>query len=207
MLRPLAVLHTHTHTHTQSDRWLTMARFPQPETTTQSKHPNASFRQKASEELREFIILTAYLYVCFAAVIYLKAAILQAQGAAYTPLGLAIIKAALCAKFMLVGRVFHIGERFKNHPLIVPTPHRSFAFLLLLVVLTLIEEIVVGTIHGRKILDSISEIAGGTFHPIVATVLIIFLILVPYFAFRSLGNIVGDKILVRLFFERRHSPE
>jgi hypothetical protein len=27
----------------------------------------------------------------------------------------------------------------------------------------------------------------------------------PYFAFRSLGDIVGDRILVRLFFERRHS--
>jgi hypothetical protein len=165
----------------------------------------ASFREKASEELREFIILTAYLYVCFAAMIYLKAAILQAQGVAYAPLGLAIVKAALCAKFMLVGRTFHVGERLKTHPLIVPTLHRSLAFLLLLVVLTLIEEVVIGKIHGRTVLDPISEMAGGTFHQIVATTLIIFLILVPYFAFRSLGDIVGDKILVRLFFERRQS--
>jgi hypothetical protein len=123
---------------------------------------------------------------------------LQAQGVAYTHLGLAIIKAALCAKFMLVGRVFHIGERYKNLPLIVPTLHKSFVFLLLLAVLTLIEEIVVGAIHGRTVLDSISAIAGGTFHQFVAIILIIFLILMPYFAFRSLGQIVGDKILVRL---------
>ncbi len=172
------------------------------ESGVQSKAP---FREKAGEELREFIILTAYLYVCFAAVIYFKATILQAQGVAYAPLGLAIIKAALCAKFMLVGRVFHIGERFKNLPLIVPTLHRSFVFLLLLVVLTFIEEIVVGAIHGRTVLESISGIAGGTLHQMVATILIIFLILIPYFAFRSLGDIVGDRILVRLFFERRHS--
>ena len=165
----------------------------------------APFREKASEELREFFILTAYLYVCFAAVIYFKATILQAQGVAYAPLGLAIIKAALCAKFMLVGRIFHMGERFKNLPLIVPTLHRSFVFLLLLVVLTFIEEIVVGAIHGRTVMDSISGIAGGTFHQMVATILITFLILIPYFAFRSLGEIVGDKILVRLFFERRRS--
>jgi lauroyl/myristoyl acyltransferase len=39
----------------------------------------------------------------------------------------------------------------------------------------------------------------------IATILIIFLILIPYFAFRSLGDIVGDKTLVRLFFERRHN--
>ena len=170
-----------------------------------SVQSTAPFREKAGEELREFIILTAYLYVCFAAVIYFKATILQAQGVAYAPLGLAIIKAALCAKFMLVGRVFHIGERFKNLPLIVPTLHRSFVFLLLLVVLTFIEEIVVGAIHGRTVLESISGIAGGTLHQMVATILIIFLILIPYFAFRSLGDIVGDRILVRLFFERRHS--
>jgi len=164
----------------------------------------ASFREKAGEELTEFIILTAYLYVCFATLIYLKAAILQANGISYTHLGVAVIKAALCAKFMLLGRAFHIGERFKDLPLIVPTLHRSFLFLLLLVVLTFVEEIAVGAIHGRTVLDSISEIGGGTLHQIVATTLILFLILIPYFAFRSLGTIVGDKTLVRLFFEPRH---
>jgi hypothetical protein len=183
-----------------------MAQFPQSETTKESgARSEASFREKASEELKEFIILTAYLYICFAALIYPKFAILQANGIASVALGVAIIKAALCAKFMLLGRALHVGERFKTLPLIVPTLHRSFLFLLLLVVLTLIEEIAVGAIHGRTVLDSISGIAGGTFHQIVATVLILFLILIPYFAFRSLGDIIGDKTLVRLFFERRHS--
>ena len=138
-----------------------MAEYPQPDTATERQiKSKAPLREKAGEELREFIVLTAYLYVCFAAVIYLKAAVLQAHGVAYAHLGLAIVKAAICAKFMLMGRVFHLGERFKNLPLIVPTLHRSFVFLLLLAVLTFIEEIVVGTIHGRTALDSISGIAG-----------------------------------------------
>lgn len=106
-----------------------MAQFPQSETTTESGvQSKASFREKAGEELTEFIVLTAYLYVCFAALIYFKAAILQAQGVAYTPLGLAAIKAAICAKFMLVGRVLHLGERFNHLPLIVPTLYNSFYF-------------------------------------------------------------------------------
>jgi hypothetical protein len=70
--------------------------------------------------------------VCFAAMSYFKAAILQAQDVAYAPLGLAGIKAAICTKFILVGRAFHIGERFKTHPLILPTLHKSFVFLALL---------------------------------------------------------------------------
>ena len=106
---------------------------------------------------------------------------------------------------MLLGRMLHIGERFKNLPLIVPTLHRAFVFLLLLIVLTFIEEAIVGMIHGRKVWESISEIGGGTLNQIIATIFIMLLILIPYFAFRSLGSIVGDKILIRLFFERRHS--
>jgi hypothetical protein len=190
----------------KSEWWFTMAEYNQPNTSAESQiKSKASLREKAAEELREFVVLTAYLYICFAAVIYFKAAVLQAHDIAYAHVGLAIVKAAICAKFMLVGRAFHIGERFKNLPLIVPTLHRSFAFLLLLTVLTFIEEIVVGAIHGRTVLDSISEIAGGTIQQMVATALIIFLILFPYFAFRSLGETVGDKTLVKLFFERRHN--
>jgi hypothetical protein len=76
----------------------------------------ATFREHAIEELRQFTILTAYLYVCFAAVIYFKAAVLHAQGIAYAPLGVGIVKAAICAQFMLMGRMLHIGERFKKLP-------------------------------------------------------------------------------------------
>ena len=106
---------------------------------------------------------------------------------------------------MLVGRAAQHWRAIQNLPLIVPTLHKSFVFLLLLVVLTLIEEIVVGAIHVESIMHSISGIAGGTLYQFVATILIIFLVLTPYFAFRSLGQIVGDKIPVRLFFGRRHS--
>ena len=129
----------------------------------------ATFREHAIEKLREFTILTAYLYVCFAAVIYFKAAVLHTQGIAYAPLGVGIVKAAICAKFMLMGRMLHIGERFKNYPLIIPTLHRAFVFLLLLAVLTLAEEAFVGLIHGRKLWESVSEIGGGTFNQIIAT--------------------------------------
>jgi hypothetical protein len=163
----------------------------------------ATLRERAIDELREFAIIAGYLYICFAAIFYLKAAVLQAQNVAYAPLGLAAIKAAICAKFMLVGRAFHIGERFKRHPLIFPTLHKSFVFLALLIVLTVIEEAVVGVIHGQTILDSVAGIAGGTFHQMVATSVILLLVLIPYCAFRSLADIIGDRTLVRLYFERR----
>ena len=164
----------------------------------------ASFGEKISTELREFFIIAAYLYVCFTALAYLKASILHANGIDFTPWAFAAIKAALCAKFMLIGRALHIGDGYKTYPLIIPTLYKSFAFLALVSILTIVEEIAVGFIHGRKAMDSIAEIEGGTLNQVIATSFVVLLIFIPYFAFRSLGNIIGDKVLVRLYFERRH---
>jgi hypothetical protein len=176
------------------------------ETTVESvTQPRASVREKIISELTELAIITAYLYVCFAALIQLKAAVLQAQGVPFAPLGIAAIKAVICAKFMLLGSAFRIGERFTKPPLIVSTLYRSIAFLVLLIVLNLIEEAVVGVVHGKTVLDSIADIAGGTWYQIVVTSFILLLVLIPYFAFRALGDVVGHDILVRLFFEPRRT--
>jgi hypothetical protein len=160
-----------------------------------------SVRRRIIEELKELVVITAYLYVCFAALIQLKAAILHAQGVPYATLGLAAVKAVICAKFMLLGSAFHVGERFSKPPLVLPTLYRSVAFLVLLIFLNVIEEAGVGVIHGRTIVDSISDIGGGTWSQIIATSFILFLVLIPFFAFRALGDVVGQKILLRLFFE------
>jgi len=94
--------------------------------------------KRAIDELKEFLVIAAYLYVCFTALAYLKAAILQAHGVSFAPFGIAAIKALICAKFMSVGHAIHLGERHKKEALIWPTLGRSFAFLVLLLVLNVL---------------------------------------------------------------------
>lgn len=159
--------------------------------------------KRITDELKEFVIVAAYLYVCFTALAYLKAAILQAHGIVYAPFGFAAVKAVICAKFVLVGRALHLGERRKTRPLIWTTLHKSFAFLALLLVLNALEEVVVGAIHHRTITDSITSIGGGTLEQLVATSVIGLLILIPFFAFRSLGELLGERNLFILFFGHR----
>ena len=65
---------------------------------------------------------------------------LQTQASSYAPWGIAIVKATVLAKFMLVGRAMKIGERYTTSPLIWPTLHKAFAFLVLLVVLTIMRK-------------------------------------------------------------------
>jgi len=164
----------------------------------------ASLRKKAADELREFLIIAAYLYVCFTA---LAAAILQAYGVSFAPFGIAAIKALICAKFMSVGHAIHLGERHQKEALIWPTVRRSFVFLALLVVLNVLEEVIIGYFHHRGVMDSIAAVGGGTIHQLIAGTIIVLLILIPFFAFRSLGDVVGERTLLRLFFEPRQVIE
>jgi hypothetical protein len=169
--------------------------------------PSASLRERAIHELKEFVVIAAYLFVCFAAVAYFKASILKAHGISFAPFGFAIAKALICAKFVSMGHIFHLGERFKSLPLIWPTLYKSFCFLALLLALNALEEVVVGLIHHRAITDSMAEFGGGTLDQLIASSFIGFLILVPFFAFRTLGELVGERNLRQVFFSHRHTVQ
>lgn len=164
-------------------------------------------REKVVHELKEFVVIAVYLFVCFTAVACLKAAILKAYGISFAPLAFATVKALICAKFVSMGQIFHLGERFKSLPLIWPTLYRSLCFLSLLIVLNAIEEVFVGYLHGRTIVDSMADFGGGTMDQLIATSFIGFLMLVPFFAFRALGEVVGERNLVQVFFRYRHTVQ
>lgn len=61
-----------------------------------------------------------------------------------------------------------------------------------------------GLIHHRTAADSLADFGGGTVEQLIATSIVGILILIPFFAFRALGEVVGERNLVRLFFEQRH---
>jgi hypothetical protein len=163
----------------------------------------ASLRQRAMHELKELVFVSLYLYIAIGAVILMKTAVLHTQGIEFTPWGIAIVKAVVLAKFMLLGDAMKIGERTTTSPLIWPTLHKAVAFLVLLIVLTIIEEAVVGLFHHRSIAASLGDLFGPRLEETLAGYLITLLVLIPYFAFRVLGEALGEGRLARMFFVER----
>ena len=104
---------------------------------------------------------------------------------------------------MLLGRMLHVGTRFRDKPLIWPTLYNALMFLIVLLVLSTLEELIVGSIHARAIADSLNHVVGPTFFEGLAICLILFLILVPYSAFICLSDVVGEHKTVRLFVVSR----
>ena len=162
-----------------------------------------TLHQRAKHELKEFVILFLYLYITIGAVILMKTAVLHTEGIEVAPWGIAVVKAAVLAKFIMLGYVMKIGGRNTTRPLIWPTLHMAFGFLVLLIILTLIEEAVVGLIHHKSIAASLGELAGSRLEETLAGFLIMLLVLVPFFAFRVLSEALDEGRLARMFFVER----
>ena len=165
-----------------------------------------TLHERVMHEIKEFAILTVYLYITLGAVIMMKAAVLHADDINFTPWGIAIVKAVVLAKFMLVGNAMKLGEHNKTSPLVWPTLHKAFAFLVLLIILTFIEEAVLGLFHHRSIGASLGDLFGSRLEETLAGYLIMLLVLIPFFAFRVLSDELGKGRLGRMFFVERHQP-
>ena len=164
---------------------------------------NPTLGRRLRHELVQYGLISAYLYVCFGAVVLYKTAILQAEGISYFPYGLAAVKALILAKFMLLGHAARLGDRYTSRRLIHVILHKSLMFLLLLVVLSEIEEAISGIAHGRTVDAVLTELGGSTLWQTGAASLIMLLILIPYIAFREISAALGEHRLWQLLVARR----
>ena len=169
--------------------------------------PKPPLRVRALNEFKEMAILTIYLAITIGSVNLMKMAVLHANGIDVDAWGAAIIKALVLAKFILLGKAFKVGEREDRGPLIWPVLRKAVAFLLLLLVLSTIEEMVKGFFHDRSVIDSLRELFGARLAETAAGSLILLLVLIPYFAFEELAEALGERRLVRAFFVDRQAAE
>ena len=155
----------------------------------------------AVREARKFFVIFLYLWVLFG-LFALHKSFLLAEGIIYGQ-GFAVINAFVLAKVMLVADNLHAGENFETRPLIYPILFRSAVFAIILVCFDLIEEVVVGTFRGKTISESIDAIGGGTLEGILSVGVIMFVVLIPFFAFREMTKVVGNRQMRDLLFVRQ----
>jgi GYF domain 2 len=180
----------------------TLSRGPttRPETMTPQK---PTLAQRARHELAEYLAISAYLFVCFGSLLFYKSAILHSDGIEFAAFGLALVKALILGKFILVLQAVGVGERGdKSGILLVEILKKSLLFLILLVTLNAIEEITMGFFHGRATREVLGEMAGGTLREAIAVCALLLLVLIPYFSFRSLAARLGHGVLWKHFTDR-----
>lgn len=164
---------------------------------------HATLVQRARRELVEYLAISAYLFVCFSALLFYKSAILRSEGVEFTAFGLALVKALILGKFILVLQAIKMDEPGdKRGILLIDILKTSILFLIFLVALNAVEEIALGYFHGRDVHEVLGEMAGGSLREAIAVCVLLLLVLIPYFSFRRLASRLGDGVLWKHFTDR-----
>lgn len=101
---------------------------------------------------------------------------------------------------MLVDQDLHFADWFKDRPLIYPILCKAVAFSILFIVFDVVEEVLVGVFRGKTIGESIPTIGGGPPSGVFFVAIILAIALIPFFAFREVGRVIGERALHALMF-------
>ena len=177
------------------------------EATNAPEPKKATLARRVRNELIEYLAIAAYLAVCFAASLFYKGTILDSEGVDTTRIGLAIVKALILGKFVLILEHLRIGHGKKSaRVLVLNIVKKALVFTFLLFLLTVAEDVIIGYFHGADARDAVKGIGGGTRLQALATALLMFLVLIPYFAYRDIAATIGEETLSKLLFTRQPPP-
>jgi hypothetical protein len=148
--------------------------------------------QRIAGEAKKALHLTLYFGFWFSALILLTNEILKQDGLPFGHWGLAWIKAAICAKFILIGQAVYPMRHSNGRDLWRIVLPRSLVYLAIVFALSVVEAIIEGRFHDEAVLFSIQHFANG--NPLYAFALawVYWLILVPYLLMGSLGRFIEE---------------
>lgn len=162
-----------------------------------------TLKQKAIEQMKEFLMIALYLFLVFGLLVVYKSMILAEQHIDFTYHGFAIINALALGKIMLVAKDLHLGERFNDAPLIYPTLLKSALFTVVLACFKILEDAAVGLYRGESFAESMADLGGGRLQGILILTLLLFVVLIPFVGFGELQRVLGAGKLKRIFFKAR----
>jgi hypothetical protein len=160
-------------------------------------------KQRVAHEVREYLVMSFYLFAVFSLFVLHRALILSEQHIEYTLHGLALINALALAKVMLVAQDLRFGEWLGDVPLIYPTLLKSVAFTVVLACFKIVEDFVVGRFRGESFHESLAEFGGGSWQGILTLAALVFVMLIPFFGFTELRRVFGADRLFAVFFRPR----
>jgi hypothetical protein len=154
--------------------------------------------ERLRHELREYAIVVAYLFVCFSAVLAYKASVSTPAGVAYLPFGLALVKALILGKFLLIGQALGVGTRGRTRRLLHQIARKTLLLWLLLIAFSIVEEFVVGAVHGQSPAAVIAGYEAQSAFALIASSVLLLLILIPFVAVSETGRAMGPGALAHL---------
>lgn len=161
------------------------------------------WKKRALDELRKLSITVMYIWVLLCVLTLHRQIILANYHINYSAkFGFAFINAVILAKFMWLGEILHAGKKAAGKVLLHSMLWNSAIFAVILMVCHLLEEALVKVWHGQSFAASFSETVADP-RNIFATMLLMFVVLIPFFFAKGLIEILGKDEIKRLLLKAR----
>ena len=163
-------------------------------------------KEMAVTELKRYVTLTIYLWVLFSLFEVHRLVVLRqfdlASVSGYR-FGFAAINALIMAKVILIGEALHRGGRLGKKRVYSSALFKSVAFAVLAVCFNVVEEVIVGLIHGKSIVASIPKMGGGGLEGMVLVGIMESVALFPFFLFVEMQQALGKEKLHSLLLDKK----
>jgi hypothetical protein len=163
----------------------------------------ATLKEKAAEELRLMLLISAYLAAFFAAFLTYWRLISREFGVSTFHYGFALIEALIIAKVILIGKALGLGRRDSRRTLAVSVLRSSLIYGLLVGAFSILEHVIEGLFHGKTLAASVDALLSQGVDEILGRTLVLFVAFIPFFAFGEVGYLAGEQKLFDLFFRKR----
>lgn len=160
-----------------------------------------SIRQRVKTEFIEYLTISAYLLICFSILFLYEHSILEKQVSPLVPLSVAVVKALLIGKFIMISRVVGVGERATPNVLLHRIAWKSVATLVALLIFVSLEELVVGLVHGHQVSDIVNEFMVKSGAEKLAPSLVMLLVIIPLITYEEVDAALGKGKIRSMLFE------
>ena len=143
-------------------------------------------KAKARHELIEYGVNVVYLTLVFAAFTVYRRILLAEHGVTHENYGFAVIEALVLGKVIMLGDLARLGRGLEAKPLIVPTLYKTLVFSAL--------------VAAFKVVELLSDKWSDE---LLANGLVLLVALIPFFAIKELGRVLGKDTVSSLFFRSR----
>ena len=167
---------------------------------------NRTVKQKVVSGIKEYALIVGYLWIVLLLLELYKFAIFRELNQGYRidyKIGFALINALVLGKVILLGEDFHVAEQLKGKRLFYSILFKSAVYAVLLVCFNVLEEVIVGMWHGKTLAQSIPQVGGGGLEGKLIVGTILFVVLIPFFAYTELRRTLGKDHLRSLMFTKR----
>lgn len=168
--------------------------------------PKPRLKERAVSELKRYSVIVFYLWILFALFELHRYVVLREVNLSSLSgwkIGFALVNALIMGKVILIGEALHVGEQLSEKRRIYSVLFKSASFALLVVCFDIVEDVIVGLIHGKSLVASIPPLGGGGLEGKLLFGFMAFVVLIPYFLYAEIRQVIGTEKLHSMILRER----